>query len=152
MTSKTGNLIDYSALRFNQACIIALLALAFLSDAWILVAFVALVMAVGTLIPNAGLFKRLYQHLLRPAGLLKPVPVADDVRPHLFAQGVGALFLIASTLALLGGAASLGWILSGIVIALASINLFAGFCVGCFLHYQLARVGIHANLPWWQAV
>ena len=69
----------------------------------------------------------------------------------MFAQGVGALFLITSTLAFLNGAALVGWILAGIVVVLAAVNLFAGFCLGCFVYYQLARRGIQANLPWWQA-
>lgn len=144
--------VDQTALRFNQASIIALLSLGFVLNAWVLVAFVALVMAVGTLAPGAGLFKRFYQHVLKPAGLLRAQVIADDPRPHLFAQGVGALFLIASTLAFLSGAALAGWILAGIVVVLAAVNLFAGFCLGCFVYYQLARRGVQANLPWWQAV
>lgn len=142
--------VDQTALRFNQACIITLLVVAFLLNAWVLVAFVGLVMLVGTLAPTAGLFKQIYTRVLRPAGLLKPKVVPDDARPHLFAQGVGALFLLASTLALLAGAAGWGWLLAGIVVVLAGVNLFLGFCVGCFMYYQLARRGIHANLPWWQ--
>ena len=39
----------------------------------------------------------------------------------------------------------------GIVIALAAVNLFLGFCLGCFMYYQLARRGIQADLPWWRA-
>ena len=143
--------VDQTALRFNQASIIVLLSLGFVLNRSALVAFVALVMAIGTLAPDGGLFKRLYQHVLKPAGLLRPQVIADDPRPHLFAQGVGALFLITSTLAFLNGAALVGWILAGIVVVLAAVNLFAGFCLGCFVYYQLARRGIQANLPWWQA-
>ena len=44
----------------------------------------------------------------------------------------------------------LGWLLVGVVIALAAVNLFLGFCLGCFMYYQLARRGIQADLPWWR--
>lgn len=142
---------DQTALRFNQASIIAVLSLGFVLNAWPLVAFVALVMAVGTLAPGAGLFKRFYQHVLKPVGLLRAQVIADDPRPHLFAQGVGALVLTFGSIALFAGAAVLGWALAGVVAALAAVNLFLGFCMGCFMYYQLARRGIHANLPWWQA-
>jgi hypothetical protein len=142
--------VDHTALRVNQTCIITLLALALLFDWWWLVAAVGAVMLIGTWWPNAGLFKLFYARLLKPAGLLKPDLVVDEPQPHLFAQGVGALFLAVSTLALLAGAALLGWVLAGIVIALAAVNLFAGFCVGCFLYFQLARRGIHLTLPGWQ--
>lgn len=148
---RSHSMVDYSALRVNQAAIIGLLALAFvLNQSW-LVVFVAAVMWVGTLIPQAGLFKLLYQHGLKPLGLVRAAPKPDDPRPHLFAQGVGALVLTLSSLALLAGLPVAGWLLAAVVVVLAAVNLFLGFCLGCFLYYQLARRGVHLNLPWWQA-
>jgi hypothetical protein len=148
--NNSANVVDHSALRFNQAAIITLLALAFvLNQPW-LVVFVAAVMWIGTLAPQAGLFKLVYQHILKPLRIVRPAPKADDPRPHLFAQGVGALVLTLSSSALLAGLAMLGWALAGVVVALAAVNLFLGFCMGCFMYYQLARRGIQANLPWWQ--
>ena len=150
MTNQTST-VDYSALRVNQALIIALLALAFLLNQPWLVVIVAAVMWIGTLVPRAGLFKLFYKHVLKPLRVVRPAPKADDPAPHLFAQGVGALFLTAGSLALLAGASVLGWLLVGVVIALAAVNLFLGFCLGCFMYYQLARRGIQADLPWWRA-
>lgn len=149
--SKSSTIIDYSALRFNQASIIILLALAFvLNQPW-LVVFVAAVMWIGTFVPKAGLFKLIYQYVFKPLHIVRPAPKADDPRPHLFAQGVGALVLTLGSIALFAGLPVVGWVLTGVVIALAAVNLFLGFCAGCFMYYQLARRGIHANLPWWQA-
>lgn len=143
--SNQPSIVDHSALRVNQACIIALLALAFVFNQPWLVALVAAVMWVGTFAPRAGLFKLLYKHVLRPLRLVRPAP-----KPHLFAQGVGALFLTVSSVALFAGASLLGWLLAAIVVVLAAVNLFLGFCLGCFMYYQLARRGIHADLPWWR--
>lgn len=148
--SYPSTIVDNSALRVNQASIILFLVLAFLLDQPWLVVFVAAVMWVGTLLPKAGLFKLAYQHMLRPLRVVRPAPKADDPRPHLFAQGVGALVLTLSSAALLAGLPWLGWALAGMVATLAAVNLFLGFCVGCFLYYQLARRGIQPNLPWWQ--
>ncbi len=142
--------VDQTALRFNQASIIVLLVLAFLLDAMWLVAFVAAVMLVGTLWPAAGLFKQLYARALKPAGLLKAHIIDDDPQPHLFAQGLGGIFLALSAAALWLGLPVVGWTLAGIVIALAAINLFLGFCLGCFMYYQLGRIGIKPTLPSWQ--
>ncbi len=149
MTKPT--IVDHSALRVNQAFIIGLLVLAFLLDQRWLVVFVAAVMWVGTLAPRAGLFKLIYQQILKPLRLVRPAPKADDPKPHLFAQGVGALFLTLAGAALFAGASLLGWLLAAIVVVLAAVNLFLGFCLGCFIYYQLARRGIHADLPWWRA-
>jgi hypothetical protein len=142
--------VDHTALRFNQACIIGLLLLAFLVDTPWLVALVAVVMLVGAWQPNAGLFKQIYGRWLKPAGLLKPDIRADEPQPHLFAQAIGGLVLLVSTLTLLAGAAAAGWALAWLVVMLAAVNLFFGFCVGCFLYLQLARRGIHFTLPGWR--
>lgn len=148
--SSTATVVDYSALRVNQASIIALLALAFvLNQPW-LVGFVAAMMWIGVFAPQAGLFKLIYQHLLKPLRVVRPAPRGDDPRPHLFAQGVGALVLTFASIALFAGLPLVGWALAGVVVALAAVNLFLGFCLGCFMYYQLARRGIKADLPWWQ--
>ena len=142
MSNTTLRKVDHSALRTNQAFIIALLLAAFLFNLWPLVAFVSAVMITGTIFPEAGLFKRIYRHLLKPAGIIRPDVITDNPEPHLFAQGLGGVFTLASTLALLAGAGTLGWSLTWLVIVLASLNLFLGFCAGCFVYYQLNRLGI----------
>ena len=74
---------------------------------------------------------------------MRPRIVEDDPAPHRFAQGVGAAFLIASSLILyLTSATALGWGLDLIVFVLAGINLTVGFCAGCFVYYQLGRIGV----------
>ena len=55
-----------------------------------------------------------------------------------------------SAAALWRGARVIGLTLAAIVIALAAINLFLGFCLGCFIYYQLGRAGIKPALPSWQ--
>lgn len=144
--------IDHAALKVNQAAIIGLLVVAFLGNWSWLVAFVAAVMLVGTIWPWAGLFKLVYSRLLRPAGLVKPDVRDDAPEPHLFAQGVGGLVLAGAVVALLSGLPILGWALVAVVIALASVNLFLDFCLGCFLYYQLARRGIRPKLGRWAPV
>lgn len=134
--------VDHSALRVNQAFIISLLILAFVLDSWLLVAFVGLVMVLGTAVPGLGLFKLIYGRLLRPLGLVRPDVVPDNPEPHRFAQGFGGVVLALAVIALVAGAALLGWALAWLVVVLASLNLFLGFCAGCFLYYQLNRFNV----------
>jgi hypothetical protein len=134
--------VDHSALRTNQAFIITLLALAFVLDAPLLAAFVGAVMIIGTIWPEAGLFKRIYRHLLRPAGIVRPDVIIDNPEPHLFAQGLGGAVLAAAFVALLAGLEIVGWALVGVVIVLAGLNLFAGWCAGCTIYYWLNRLGV----------
>jgi hypothetical protein len=141
-TAAKDTKVDHSALRTNQAFIISLLILAFVVNFSMLVAFVCAVMIVGTLIPSAGLFKAVYFYALKPTGLAKPDVKRDNPEPHLFAQGVGGVFLLAASLALFTGQSVLGWALGWIVVALAALNLFGGICVGCIMYYGLNRLGV----------
>lgn len=134
--------VDYSALRTNQGFIIGLLLAAFVLNSWAVVAVVALVMLVGTVWPGAGLFKRIYQHALKPSGVVRPDVIVDNPEPHLFAQGLGGMFALASAISVLSGFPLLGWSLAWLVIVLAALNLFVGFCAGCFVYYQLNKLGV----------
>lgn len=131
---------DRAALKVNQAAIIALLALAFVVNLPWLVAVVAVVMALGTAQPQLALFQRLYHTVLKPAGLLKPDLHVEDAASHRFAQGMGASVLGVAAVALFAGAGLLGWSLALLVVALAAVNLFFGFCAGCFVYARLARL------------
>ncbi len=133
--------VDHSALAVNQATIILLLVLAFIFNAPLLVAVVAAFMLGGTAIGKPG-FGWLYTRILRPLGLVKPDVLEDNPEPHRFAQGMGGVFVLAGFAALTAGFATLGWALAWIVVALAALNLFAGFCVGCAIYYWLGRLRV----------
>lgn len=134
--------VDQSSLRVNQAFIIGLLIPAFILDLPILVAFVATVMLLGTAVPKLALFKGIYQRVLRPAGLVNPDLKKDNPEPHRFAQGFGGFVLSLAVVSLLIGGSLFGWLLVWVVIGLAALNLFLGFCAGCFIYYQLNRLNV----------
>ncbi len=141
--------VDHSSLRVNQASIIVLLLLAFvLASPW-LVAVVAAFMLAGTALRRPGFFF-IYTGILRPAGVVRPDVLPDNPEPHRFAQGFGGVVAGLSALSGLLGAAAFGWALAWLVIALAALNLFAGFCVGCAVYYWLHRLqvpGFSKNPP-----
>lgn len=134
--------VDHSALRTNQVFIISLLVLAFVLDVKGLAAFVAIVMLVGTLWPKVALFKSVYGYVLKPLKIARPDVKNDNPEPHLFAQGLGSVFLLVATFAFALNGVVVGWALTWIVVALAALNLFAGICVGCMLYYWFNRLGV----------
>ncbi len=142
MNKQSDRRVDQSALKVNQTFIIGLLIVAFVLDSVWLVAFVAGVMLLGTAVPTLSLFKRIYTGILRPAGIVKPQAMVDNPEPHRFAQGFGGVVLLVALLLFLMGAATAGWVLVGLVVVLAGLNLFLGFCAGCFVYYQLNRLGL----------
>ena len=135
--------VDTTALRFNQFSIITFTLLGFLLNLPVLVLFVGLVLAIGTISPKTALFKQFYLKVLKPNNILKANVIDDDPAPHQFAQGVGALFLLASaTILFVSPAVVLGWALAWIVIVLAAVNLIFNFCAGCFMYFQLDKFGL----------
>lgn len=133
--------VDHAALRTNQAFIIALCLLAFvLNQPW-LAAFVASMMILGTIL-RVPAFGFIYQRILRTLGLISPELLEDNPEPHRFAQGFGATVLGVGVAALLAGASGLGWGLVWLVIGLAALNLFIGFCAGCAVYYWLSRLKV----------
>lgn len=135
--------VDTHLLKFSQAWTVGLTAVAFILQAPWLVAVAALCLLVSAAVPSVGPFRLLYRYVAVPLRLIKPRVVEDDPAPHRFAQGVGTVFLIASSATLyLTSAAAVGWALDGIVFFLALINLTVGFCAGCFVYYHLGRLGL----------
>jgi hypothetical protein len=133
--------IDHTALKVNQLTIRALVVLAFVFSWSVLVVGVALVMLLGALLGVPG-FLPVYRYLLKPLRLARPHILPDNPEPHRFAQGLGGVFLAAASAALFLGASWLGWGLAGMVVFLAALNAFGGFCLGCFLYYWLGRLGL----------
>lgn len=141
MTTQTLQKVDHAILRTNQYFIIGLSILAYIFNQPILAAFVALVMGIGSILKTPG-FGVLYKSVFKPLGWIKPDVLEDNPEPHRFSQIVGFAFLSAGSIALFSGAFTLGWTLVWIVIALASLNAFGGFCVGCAMYYWLAKLGV----------
>lgn len=133
--------VDHSAIRTNQAMIIGLSMIAFILDLPWLVALVAVIMALGTILKVPG-FGFMYRRILKPLNLLKPDILLDNPEPHRFAQGFGAVVLALGVIALLLNAIVLGWALVWLVIALAALNLIVGFCAGCAVYYWLGRLDV----------
>lgn len=141
MTTQSLQKVDHAILRTNQYFIIGISLLAFILNLPLLAAFVALVMGIGSVLKTPG-FGIMYTSVFKPLGWIKPDVLEDNPEPHRFSQIVGFLFLTAGSIALFSGASVLGWSLVWIVIALASLNAFGGFCVGCAMYYWLARLGV----------
>ncbi len=136
--------VDSHLLKFSQAWVVGMTALAFVLQWRWLVVIAALCLIGSAAAPAIGPFRLLYRYVALPSRLLRPRIVEDDPAPHRFAQAVGATFLVAASLVLLllPGAAAVGWALDLIVFALSLVNLTVGFCMGCYVYYQLGRLGL----------
>lgn len=133
--------VDHAALKANQITIILLNILAFVFDLPWLALFVAIFMLLGVMRSAPG-FYWVYKYFLKPAGILKPDVLEDNREPHRFAQLLGSVFMFAGAAFLFMKFSALGWALVWLVIALAVLNAFGGFCVGCAMYYWLGRMRV----------
>lgn len=62
--------------------------------------------------------------------------------PKRFAQGIGAAMSTAAAILLAAGLAPAAWILLVVLIVAASLEAFAGFCLGCAIFGLLQRRGL----------
>jgi hypothetical protein len=62
--------------------------------------------------------------------------------PKRFAQGIGAAVSTSALLLFAAGAAAAAWTLLGILVVAASLEAFAGFCLGCAIFGFLQRRGL----------
>jgi len=146
--------LDHSALKVNQAGIVATVLVAFIGSYFfrpllVLIPLLAVVLLLGTFAPQLALFKQLYFKVLKPRGIVKPRPVQDRPEPHNFAQGLGGVFLAVSSLFLYFGTPAsastllvIGLAIALLVAVLAFVNLAFGYCLGCQIYYQLGKRGL----------
>ena len=68
--------------------------------------------------------------------------VIDNPEPYRFAQGLDGVVIALGLAALMTAHATLGWTLVLLVAAIEAVSLRLRSCAGCFLYYQLNRLGM----------
>lgn len=142
MTAANIRRLDQTGLKTGQALTIVLLIIGFVLNSWPLVAFVAIAQLLGALDAPFAPYRLIYQNLVKPSGMFKPNVQPDNPEPHRFAMLLGAVMNGGAVLALWNNAPTLAWILVGIVVVLANLNFWLNFCMGCWMYYQLNRLGV----------
>lgn len=132
------DVIDARAPRFNQVSVGLVTLIALLTGWWPLATVMGLQLIVGLRFGRqyclACVF---YFEVVQPRIGEGPI---EDARPPRFANIVGSIFLSAATLAFVVGLGTIGWVLSGMVSALAFLAATTGFCVGCEIYRLVAHL------------
>lgn len=134
--------VDHSGLKTGMALTIILLLAAFVFDSPLLVGIVAICQLLGAVDASFAPYRLFYQQVIKPSGLVKPHVVNDNPEPHRFAMLVGAIFNGVATVLLYAGVPVPAWVLVWVVIALANLNFWVNFCMGCWMYYQFNRLGV----------
>ena len=133
--------IDHAEIKMGQLLTMAISAAALvMQQTWPLMLLGGVFLLSGTL-RSVSPFTLLYRWLVSPLQLMKSDYRLDNIQPHKFGQLIGAL-TVAIALGLIAfGQPMVGW---GVVTVLIGLTFtsFAGWCVGCFLYFQLNRLGL----------
>jgi hypothetical protein len=131
--------IDPRGPRTNQAVLAAGLVLGLLlQQEWVAPLFAVVLFLGAAFGPRYGPVLRFYAQVIKPR--LAPPREMEDPRPPRFSAWVGTIFLAAATVAFLLGATVVGWVLAGIVAALAAVAAITGLCVGCEMYVAFVRL------------
>jgi len=107
---------------------------------WVLIpltyGFTARVLTGPKLSPLGQLATRVLTPASKGEGRLVPGP------PKRFAQGIGLVFSLGASIAWLSGADVVAIVLIAALTVAASLEAFAGFCLGCTIFGQLMRLGV----------
>lgn len=130
---------DRSALRFGQISVIVVLAIGFVLGIEAFIYLGAYMLGAALVAPRVAPQLLLYRTLVR-RGVVRTEIHDEDPTPHRFAQKMGFGVLLIGTVSSIVGLSGLAWGAGLMVMGLALINVTTGFCAGCFVHAQLARL------------
>lgn len=117
--------------RFAQAITGVLCLEAALFQTWPVVAVALGLVVVAIVAPRRSPVTLLFRLIAPPPRELEPVA------PVRFAQGMAAVMLAAALALMAAGLATAGWVVVGLVAAVALFSAISGFCVGCEIYRVL---------------
>jgi len=130
---------DRSALRIGQISVIVVLALGFVLGIEAFIYLGAYMLGAALVAPRYAPQLWVYRFLVR-RGLVRTEIHDEDPTPHRFAQKMGFGVLVIGVVSSVIGLSAVAWGAALMVVSLALINVTTGFCAGCFVHAQLARL------------
>jgi hypothetical protein len=130
--------IDARGPRWSALITTVVLAVALVtSNVW-LIAFQAIVFAIGALRgPQFTPYAFIYKKIIKPR--LKSTVIFEDARPPQFAQAVGLGFALVAIIGSVIGASGVFTVAVGFALAAAFLNAAFNFCLGCEMYLLILR-------------
>lgn len=133
--------VDHAEIKLGQIFTMLMSGAAFaLSDPKWLIALGAIFLITG-LFRSFSPFVLVYRHVVRPLKIMRSDYRLDNIQPHAFGQLIGAVTVAISVALLYSGYNTAGWIIVLVLIGLTLVS-YLGWCIGCFMYYQLNRLGL----------
>lgn len=133
--------IDHAEIKLGQifTMLMSVAAFMFMEPAY-LIALGGIFLVTGLYRPLSP-FVLIYRYVAKPLGLMRSDYRLDNIQPHAFGQIIGAITVVLAIVLLYLGYDIAGWTVVWILFGLTLIS-YLGWCIGCFLYYQLYRLGL----------
>lgn len=133
--------VDHAEIKMGQLLTIGISGVALATQQTLPLALLGGVFLLSGSFRGISPFTLLYRWVIQPLRLMRSDYRLDNIQPHKFGQLVGAL-TVALALGLIGfGYPTAGWGVVAVLIVLTLVS-YAGWCIGCFLYYQMNRLGL----------
>ncbi len=130
--------IDARGPRWSAVITTVVLATALVTSSVWVIAFQAVVFAIGALRgPQFTPYALIFKKFIKPH--LKSTVTFEDVRPPQFAQAVGLIFALVALIASVTGAGGVFTVAVGFALAAAFLNAAFNFCLGCQMYLLILR-------------
>jgi hypothetical protein len=130
--------IDARGPRWSAVITTVVLATALVTSSVWVIAFQAVVFAIGALRgPQFTPYALIFKKFIKPR--LKSTVTFEDVRPPQFAQAVGLVFALVAVIASVTGAGGVFTVAVGFALAAAFLNAAFNFCLGCQMYLLVLR-------------
>lgn len=133
--------VDHAEIKMGQLLTITVSAVALGLQQTLPLILLGLVFLLSGSIRVMSPFTWLYRGLVRPLRLMRSDYRLDNIQPHKFGQLIGALTVVLAVGLVEAGYATAGWAVVVVLILLTLVS-YAGWCIGCFLYYQINRLGL----------
>mgnify|MGYP000017321336 CR=1 FL=1 len=133
--------IDARGPRWSALITTGVLATALVTSSVWVIAFQAVVFAIGALRgPQFTPYALIYKSFIKPR--LKSTVTFEDVRPPQFAQAVGLGFALVAVIASVLGAGGVFTVAVAFALAAAFLNAAFNFCLGCQMYLLILRLRV----------
>ncbi|MBI3433048.1 MAG: DUF4395 domain-containing protein [Hydrogenophilales bacterium] len=141
MTKQAASYVDHAEIKMGQILTMAISATALVLQKPMLLAVLGMIFLLSGTVRPLSPFSWLYRGVVQPSGIIKSDYRLDNIQPHKFGQLIGALTAVAALGLIQAGYEVAGWAVVVVLIALTLVS-YAGWCIGCYLYYQLNRAGL----------
>ena len=136
-----NNQVDHAEIKMGQILTIIISGIALALQNQILLMILAGIFLLSGTVRAISPFSLLYRWVVSPLGIIKSDYRLDNIQPHKFGQLVGVMTIVLALTLMQMGFTLAGWSIVVALTGLTSIS-YAGWCIGCFMYYQLNRLGL----------